>query len=56
MFKPLQVIRYIGTMQDTGIIVAVDGHRYRIMFETEKSGVEFVWYTASALKDYRVIG
>ena len=56
MFKPLQVIRHNGTMLDTGIICSVDGHRYRIMFETEKSGVEFRWYSVTGLKDYRVIG
>ena len=56
MFKPLQVIRHIGLCTDTGIIVGSEGHRYRIMFETAHSGVEFRWYSVTGLKDYRVIG
>ena len=56
MFKPLQVIQHIGLCTDIGIICAVDGHRYKIMFETANSGVEFRWYLVNGLKDYRVIG
>lgn len=56
MFKPLQVIRHIGLCTDIGIVCAIDGHRYRIMFETEHGGVEFRWYSVMALKNYRVIG
>lgn len=57
MFKPLQVISNIRPlMNDTGIIDRIDGHRYRVMFETANRGVEFRWYSVTALKDYRVIG
>lgn len=57
MFKSLQVIRNIRPfMNDTGIVCAVDGHRYHIMFETANRGVEFRWYSINGLIDYRVIG
>ncbi len=57
MFKPLQVIRNIRPMMnDVGIIDSIVNGRYRVMFETAHSGVEFRWYSVTGLKDYRVIG
>lgn len=50
------VYSVIRKNQDTGIICAIDGHRFRIMFETADNGVEFVWYPLSAVSKYEVVG
>jgi len=53
-FAPFQVIR--NSRNDTGLICEFVGTRARVMFETEHNGVEFRWYSVTALYSYAVIG
>ena len=56
-FAPFQVIRRTGRFGgDTGIICEFVGTRARVMFETANRGVEFRWYSVTALYNYAVIG
>jgi len=56
-FAPLQVIRKTSRFGDaTAIICEFDGPKVRLMFETENRGVEFVWYSVTAIYSYAVIG
>lgn len=51
-YKPLQVIQ---KNSDVGIIAAIDGSKFLVMFETRTHTVEFKWYPSSAVAKYRVV-